>query len=117
MKHNELRNLVLLHLSRIGHLPWAHNTGTGWTGDKMIRQPDGNMLIINPRPFRAGLKGSSDIIACSSVGAFVGCEIKVGRDKMRDDQKDFEKAVNARNGNYHLITDYSWEEDISRIKA
>jgi len=44
------------------------NVGMAWTGDKMMRLKNGDMLIKNPRPFKAGPpKGYPDLSGWTPV--------------------------------------------------
>lgn len=101
--HNDLRNHVLLKLSEQGWLCWANNTGFGWTFDKK-------------RPLRAGLQGSTDIIALRPpVGKGYVVEIKVGKDTLRGNQQDFRDAA-LRVGAHHAVVHLdTYERDIEML--
>lgn len=44
------------------------NVGQAYTGDKIIKNPDRSIKIINPRPFNTGLpKGFSDLLIISPI--------------------------------------------------
>jgi hypothetical protein len=86
MSHGDLVRDILIDISPLG-LAWSNNTG-------VLRDRDN-------RPVRYGLPGSSDILACIS-GRFVGVEVKVGRDKQRQNQADFATAVRQAGGIYVL---------------
>ena len=101
--HNDLRNHVLLQLSAAGWMCWPNNTGMGWTMDKKRIQ-------------RAGLSGSTDIIALRPPNG-KGCmvEIKIGRDQMRENQIDFRDAVLRVGGDHFVVHDSTFERDIAAI--
>lgn len=103
MKHNDLRNLVLLKLSSAGWLCWPNNTGTGVSFDLK-------------RILKYGLVGSSDILAAKpKEGRFVAIEIKVKSDSLREDQLDFQAAVLKVGGMWYEVRDKSWEADVAKI--
>jgi hypothetical protein len=101
--HNDLRNYVLLRLSEAGWLCWPNDTGFGWTYDKK-------------RPLRAGLKGSSDIIALRPPKGR-GCmvEIKIGNDDLRESQIHFRESVLRVGGDHFIVRDSTHKEDIENI--
>lgn len=86
MTHGDLLNAILLEMSPFG-LFWKNNTG-------VLKDKDG-------RPVRYGLPGSSDILGCANA-RFIGIEVKVGRDKQRQNQSDFATAVRNAGGIYIL---------------
>jgi len=78
-------------IKTFGNLPhsylWSNQTGVSRTGGRWI-------------PF--GEKGSPDIIGCIR-GQFIGVEVKVGKDKWRDDQKAFCERIKKAGGYYFLV--------------
>lgn len=86
MTHSDLVNEILLYLAPLG-LCWNNNTGA-------LQDRTGRLV-------RYGLKGSSDILACIK-GRFVAIEVKVGRDRLRPEQKAFAEIV-ARNGGVVIL--------------
>ena len=80
--HTDLVRSILLELSPHG-LCWSNDT-VGLAYDR------------NGRPFKAGLTGSSDILACIK-GRFVGIECKTGKGSLSTPQRRFRDAV-ARAG-------------------
>lgn len=86
------------------------NTGTGWVGDKIIKLENGDVLIKNARPFKAGLHvGGGDlvgwqptIITIDMVGEkfarFVNLECKYGTGRLSPEQSNFITQVNDDGG-------------------
>lgn len=64
----------------------------------MVPTIDGGM-----RPIRTSLKGVPDIIGFTDDGRFVGIECKVAPDTLRDEQKVFREALEARQGIYMVV--------------
>lgn len=76
--HQSLLNQILLHLSPLG-LCWSNDTpGLAYTRDG--------------KPFKSGLTGSSDILACIH-GRFVAVEVKTGTGTLSTAQRRFRDAV------------------------
>lgn len=86
MTHSDLVRQILLAVSPIG-LAWPNQTGA-------LKDQTGRLV-------RFGLSGSSDIIAVIK-GRFVGIEVKVGRDRQRQNQANFAAAVQKAGGLYIL---------------
>lgn len=98
MRESPILHRSLLALSDAGHLAWRNNSALGWAG-KAIRLPNGDMLIKDPYPIRAGLcAGSGDIVGCRQDGRFYSVETKSTTGRLRPEQKDFGKAVIAHSG-------------------
>ena len=83
MTHGDMVNLCLLELTKHG-FSWSNPTGAVKSEGRFIRY---------------GLPGSSDILSCIK-GRFVGVECKVGRDRVRDNQKNFGTALERAGGIY-----------------
>lgn len=66
---------------------WKNNTGA---------------LKVENRYIQYGLKGSADILGVRHDGKFIAIEIKVGKDRQSEDQKNFEKMILSMNGIYVL---------------
>ena len=101
--------LIMLALSKSGATIFRNNVGMGWTG-KSIRQKDGSILILNPRPLHAGLTtGSSDLIGWKTItithemvgkqfAQFVAVEVKTSTGKPSKEQLHFIEAVKKAGG-------------------
>lgn len=101
MAQSSHKRAVLLTLDKYakkGWLVWENKTGVAW-------QKAGEGY----RPVRYGLVGSSDIIGIraveitpdmvgETVGIFVGIEVKVGKDKLREQQAKFQMRVGKMGG-------------------
>lgn len=97
--HSNLLKKVLIELSRLPKTrAWRVEIGSA-------RSLDGNRFI------RFGLPGHSDIY-CISDSSSHFIEIKIGKDKQREDQVNFQKMVEMCGGSYHIIKD---EDDIERL--
>jgi hypothetical protein len=68
MKETNIMKLLMLKCSSLGITIFRNNVGTMWTGSKTQRLKTGEILISDPRPFKAGLcVGSSDLIGWKTV--------------------------------------------------
>lgn len=86
------------------------NTGTGWVGDKVIKLENGDVLIKNGRPFKAGLHvGGGDLFGWKSriitpemvgtkVAVVVNLECKYGTGRLTPDQSNFINQINDAGG-------------------
>jgi len=64
------------------------------------------------RFFRAGVVGAPDIV-CVVKGQFVGIEVKAPKGRQNDNQKEFQRQLEAAGGLYILA--YSLEDVLSRF--
>jgi len=81
--HTDLVRSILLAVSPLG-LCWSNDTpGLAYTRDG--------------KPFKSGLTGSSDILACIK-GRFVGIECKTGKGQLSTPQRRFRDAVERHGG-------------------
>lgn len=82
---------------------FRHNVGQAWTGD-VTKNRDGSITIHNPRPFKSGVPGMSDLIGWTpvkvtadmvgqTVAVYTAVETKTGRGRASDVQKNFIAAV------------------------
>ncbi len=104
-RHKTRVNVALLKYAQRGWLLWENKTGVAWVKARR-----------GMRPVRYGLPGSPDIIGIASrkitpadvgktVGQFVGIEVKVGSDPMKDNQKRFSKRMQELGGLFILERD------------
>lgn len=100
-EHSNLLKYVLLELSKIPKTRvWQNDCGTA-------RSFDGKRVI------KYGLTGSSDIIGISN-SRFIAVEIKIGKDKQREAQKNFQKMIESCGGIYVIVKE---KEDLEKLKA
>lgn len=97
--HGDLVNDILIELSQHG-LAWSNQTGQGWTGKYVGRQPNGAVIIANARPVKFGLPGSTDVLACIK-SRMVVVEVKTGTGRLQPNQKNFRTAAD-RAGALHI---------------
>ena len=102
-QHASATNAVLLDLKEDGVLAWRNPTGMAFR-----RKPGGGFAAL-----AFGLPGSPDIIGIKprkiteadvgkTLGIFVGVEVKVGRDTVKQKQKLFGEAITSRGGIYQV---------------
>lgn len=116
MSEKQLMNEVQLLFTDNNDRLFRQNTGKAWAG-KVIRQDQGTITLLNPRPLIAGLcVGSSDLIGWRSreitidmigqrIAQFAAIEIKHGKTATTPDQQNFVNAVNAAGGYARIIRD------------
>lgn len=117
MAERSLQNLLRMFMAQIGITNWRNNTGVGWAGrvTRVARSgtffvEQGSVIIADARPLKAGLcTGSSDVIGITpvlitqqmvgqTVGLFTAVEVKVGKNKATEKQKNFLKVVEQNGG-------------------
>lgn len=101
--HSDALNRIRLAVSEMGGIALPYTVG-------MFRQMDGG------RPVKVGIPGVSDLVCCIG-GKFYGVEVKVNRDRQRDEQKKFQRAVEAAGGKYvlaHFTDSNDGVEDLRR---
>lgn len=88
---------------------FRNNTGMGWQG-KSKQTPQGDRLIVDPRPLHAGLcTGSSDLIGWTpikitpemvgkTIGVFTAIEVKKPGGRISKPQLNFIRRVNEDGG-------------------
>lgn len=118
---------MLLYASQFATL-FRVNTGTGWVGDKVIKLENGDVLIKNARPFKAGLHvGGGDIFGWKSelvtqewcarmmgkkIARVVNLECKYGTGRLMPDQRKFINQVNDAGG---IAGEVRSEDDVARL--
>ena len=87
---NQLTQQIINHLTTIGVLAWRNNTGAAvYTDPKRSGRA---------RFLRYGARGSGDILAVMPGGIFLSIEVKTGKDKLRDAQREWIRQVERVNG-------------------
>jgi len=109
LKESNIQKLIMIKASQLGARLFRINVGTGWTGDKFIKQGR-DMLIKNYRPFKTGVpKGYHDTsgwtpieitqdMVGKKVAVFTMFEIKTSKGKPSPEQLNFEAVVNEAGG-------------------
>ena len=100
MNEHDLQSIVRVALAHEGTF-FRANVGAGWTGEKVIKQPNGDVLIRQARPFSSGMVvGFPDIFGAvpvtitpdmvgQTVAIFAGIEIKTPTGRVRPEQQNF----------------------------
>lgn len=94
MNEQQLQNLILDYLLMKGHFAWRNNTGAFSFESKGKK-----------RYFRAGKKGSADILGVSKDGKAIAIEVKSPKRKLEGspEQVQFLDEFNRRGG-YGIMT-------------
>ena len=88
---------------------WRSNVGLAWTGDKYWHVDPCHLVIKNPRPFRAGFKGLSDLTGYKTItitpdmvgqkiAVFAAVEVKAARGRPTKEQTAFLNRVREAGG-------------------
>lgn len=115
MSEKPLITKVILKFSEFGYRLFRINTGLAWQGD-VQKLDDGNILIRNPRPFRAGIKGMPDTIGFITLtvtpemvgrkfAIFTALEMKHGKTKTTPEQINFLSMVEEKGGISAIVRD------------
>lgn len=107
MSEGDLMRRLQIAATRLGARLFRQNTGLAWVGD-VRRNRDGSLTIRNPRPFRAGVRGMSDLggwmpvtvtpeMVGKTVAVYVQIEVKAGTDTT-DEQEAWIAVVNKSGG-------------------
>ena len=101
MKHSDAVNLCRLEASRLGGMLLPYTSGMFFPAIRVrgVWVPD-----PNGRPIHVGRAGVGDQIGTIN-GRAVACEVKVGRDRQREDQEKFQAAWEAAGGVYVIAKD------------
>lgn len=127
LNHDTLRKLTLIEANSLPNVKLFPNPVGMATAGKTVKRLRGDgkpqtifleknktyALIENPRVVRYGLaKGSSDLIGFieTKIGSvtiprFLGVEIKVGRDSLSAEQKNWQNMVNRKGGCAIVVKD------------
>lgn len=107
---NETNLMHSIMLADHGCRLFRNNVGQGWTGSKIIRNTNGTITILDPRPLNAGLcKGSSDLVGFRTteitadmvgkkIAIFTAIEVKTKTGKPSTDQLRFVNRVKELGG-------------------
>lgn len=102
MNEIELQKSIVEFLNYSGHFVWRNNAGMF-----LIKGKD------KTRAFRAGKKGSSDIIGIHKSGKFIALEVKLKGNKPTPQQNDFIAEIKHRDGIAGVV--YSLDEVIELV--
>lgn len=85
-EHTEVINEIIDWLKVTNKaFAWKNNSGVFRKGARVVR---------------FGLPGSPDILGICNDGKFLGIEVKIGKDKQRKEQLDFEDICRKLSGHY-----------------
>ncbi|MDU2063763.1 MAG: VRR-NUC domain-containing protein [Sporomusaceae bacterium] len=99
MTEHDIQNQIRIAISQNGlGVSFRTNVGSVWTGEQIIKNSDGSITIIKPRPFQTGLpEGFSDlfVVQPTPIGARpVFMEVKTAKGRIRPAQINFIKQMN-----------------------
>lgn len=92
MKETELQASIIDYLLLRGHYVWRNNTGVV---SSQYTRKDGT---IKKRLWKAGKRGSSDVIGVAKDGKFIAIECKIGKNKATDEQILFINNIRDHQG-------------------
>lgn len=97
-----------------GYMAYRQSTEGRYRPGKVVVDVVGRQRTLKGRYIPAAKKGLGDVTAVLKGGKFVSIEIKIGRDRQREDQKTFEKQVTKVGGVYLLVR--NWNEFLQGVK-
>lgn len=109
-KEKSILNDIQLYFTTISSRIFRNNVAMSWSGSKVIKNQDGSITILNPRPIKSGLAvGSSDLVGWTTItineshvgqqlAVFTAIEVKTKNLKPTEQQLNFIKIVNESGG-------------------
>ncbi|MGH9485284.1 MAG: VRR-NUC domain-containing protein [Terriglobales bacterium] len=98
MTHAELVAAIQLELSRGDTRLIRIIAGWAWQGQVAKGATRERLVLLHPRKIHLAPDGTSDLIGWGPGAKFAGIEVKVGRDRLRDEQRAFLATVAAAGG-------------------
>lgn len=89
---NDITRLVIGFLNARGHLAWRNST-MGTFDPKTKRYRTAHKSAI----------GSGDVVVCLKGGRYVEIEVKAGKDRLSQSQKDRQAKIIQAGGNYYVV--------------
>lgn len=105
---NALTRLIISYCRFHGwHAERINTTGRVMDRRKVVRDVTGARRTIGSVSYipTAGTRGSADVHILKG-GRGVYCEIKIGRDRQSDAQKEYQKQVEGAGGVYFTVSDF-----------
>jgi hypothetical protein len=109
MTHDDLRKLVLIEASKIQGVRLFPNPNGLAVAGKVVKRFQDNgksyVVIENPRQIKFGMgEGTGDLIGFKNE-KFLSVELKVGRDTLRPEQKNWIEVVSKYGGIAGVVKD------------
>lgn len=104
---NGLTKCIITHLNALGwQAERISNTGRYIDDSKIITDVLGNRKKIGSGKYipGSGTKGTADISA-TIKGKSVKIEVKIGKDRQSDEQKEYQRKIESAGGIYFIATD------------
>lgn len=105
---NGLTKMIIDWLNLNGHqAERISTTGRYINNSKVVKDVMGGLRQVGTGKYikGSGTKGSADI-SCTIDGRSVKVEVKIGRDKQSDHQKDYQAAIERAGGIYYIAKDF-----------
>jgi VRR-NUC domain. len=113
---NKFTTAIVTYLQEyLGYLAYRQSTEGRYRPGNVVIDVIGRARVMKGTFIPAAKKGLGDVTAVLKGGKYVSIEVKIGRDRQRDDQKKFETQLNRAGGAYILVHD--WPEFLAKIKA
>lgn len=102
---NQVKTIIMAGCNAGARL-FRRNVGLAWTGSRITKHPDGSITIHDPRPFKTGIAGQSDIDGWKSItitpemvgtkiAQHVEIEVKQGSGRLTTEQAAYLEAARA----------------------
>jgi len=109
MNETNISKLILLAIGKTKARLFRNNVGRAWTGNKIIRNDNGSVTILDPRPFIAGATGMSDLIGFTpteitpemvgkTIAVYTAVEVKTHKGRPTVEQLNFMQFVKDNGG-------------------
>lgn len=109
MLESNIQKNILLATSKTKTRLFRNNVGQAWTGNEIIRNRDGSVLIKDARPLKAGVKGMADLIGLTPVtitpdmvgktlAVYTAIEVKTTKGRASKEQVQFLEFVASLGG-------------------
>jgi hypothetical protein len=112
-KSNPFAQAIIEYLEHFGHMAWRQSTEGRYRPGKTFRDTVGFLRQTKGTFIPAMKTGLGDVTAVIG-GKYVSIEIKIGSDRQRPNQKQFEADLKKAGGGYILVK--TWEEFILKIR-
>jgi hypothetical protein len=113
-KSNDLQKAIVAYLKDyLGYFAHRQSTEGRYRPGQTIVDAGGFCRHLPGQYIPAHKKGLADVVAALKGGKYVGIEVKIGKDRQREDQKVVEKELKQADAGYILVK--TWDDFISKI--
>lgn len=112
---NKFTTAIVTYLQDyLGYMAYRQSTEGRYRPGQNFVDVVGRTRVMKGTYIPAAKKGLGDVTAVLKGGKYVSIEVKIGRDKQREDQAKFEQQLTKSGGGYIIVRD--WPDFIQKIK-